>query len=258
MDTRNLYELIESYLAKRLDPERLEAIEQQMAEDDVFREAVEARKASLVASPEVIPDQEKVKELIDSNEEKGGGYQKAKLILLVLSLFFAGWQIGMLVSELPDSPEETPEIPAPRAQLKPVESTATPPITSDERFVPNPAFETLIEGGIRSRALDLVLSEPRMGAFYTQGAGGRTTLEFKGEAHDTEVRLTARFRILIFNNQDVENSIQAFSFRFKKRENENNRFQLSRTLQLDLGLYYFLVQSEDGDQLLYTGKFIIR
>ena len=193
--------------------------------------------------------------------------QKVKLLLLLAAFVFASWQVGLLLSELAsgangqnrsgqESGIQPGELEA-RPPLIPAEKDHDRPAAEEARFTPNPAFETLINGEIRSRVLDLTVESPLPEAILYPNHGGLVPLEFSGRITETEKTFTSSFRILIFGNRDVDQELYSFFFRFKENAESKNSFRVSRKLRIAPGLYYFLVQSEEGEQLLHTGKFTV-
>ncbi len=274
MDKQNLYDLIESYLRKTLDERRLKEMEDQMAEDEVFRAEVEERRKVLNFKSEGLSQVTETGEegtnpveapADESTQQEKEGLtvvkkEKLKYAMLVLALIFAGTQFWLLTTEQSQKSKDTAfshdeevEIPVPRPRLEPL----FPEEDQDDRFIPNPSFETLIKGGIRSRVLDLEVNSPGENAVFVPNELGRSTIHFRGKALEVDKKISSLFNILIFSNQDVDEAVTSFSFQFKKDKKEQNYFEVSRRVKLDPGIYYFLIQSQEGRQLLYTGKFRI-
>ena len=191
--------------------------------------------------------------------------RRVKLLLLFLAFVFAGWQVGLLCSELSSenakkdrASDVRPDELATRPPLVPLEKTDDRPESEKIRFTPNPAFETLIAGEIRSRVLDLQIDSPLPEEIFYPNLGGLVPLSFSGEIRQQAAKtFSTPFRIVIFGNRDVDQELHSFSFRFKTNKDSKNSFDISRKLRIDPGLYYYLIQSEEGEQLLYTGKFTV-
>ena len=127
-------------------------------------------------------------------------------------------------------------------------------------FKPNPMFEARVgNGGIRSTDDKVVeMMSPALNADFTP-ANGRVQIKFLGSVQADGDTTERPLRLKIFASQAAENPVSQFSPAIVNHNKAADHWTFSavQKLRLPAGLYYFTVERQAEEELIYVGKFTV-
>jgi hypothetical protein len=295
MENQDILELINAFLDEELSEDQAREVERRMAEDAEFRKGVALQKdlrsayrqsgrirlrnrmAEIMEEP--IPEEDNN---VPSTKNKAMPFGKWLLLLAaIVIVLLATWffsrpektdkiidpptteQNNRPTSEDADAQVEEEITPTEENQQSPegeetISSETRPPIAMADPadFAPNPAMEAMIGGEFRSEEdLSLLLTKPAEDAFFKLQGGESQTVPIAGTLSGLEAGDQLNLVLLFFDNKDANNPILEFPFEVEGADEEVT-FDLSPSLNSRPGLYYFMIETEEGD-VLTVGKFKI-
>lgn len=277
-------ELIERYLMHQLGAEELDDFTFRMMSDEKFRKDVEASRLILKTT-------ETVRREGQGSVGKKGGFRYWILGLLAVLGLGIIWilnqnqagqieQVDETVIEeistsetsnsnsiLTDSADvkNQSEIPALDVPKQPEKSKPTLPKTSEKNvkprpiaagFEPNPIIETRMGTQFRSNEYEFNITSPESDS-ELKLSGQNIDLNFKGNLK-TEANIEdAFFQLHLFSNKEENfkkfRTIRSWDLEFKSVENQYE-FSVSESIELEEGLYYFLIRDEDMGHIFEIGR----
>lgn len=125
-------------------------------------------------------------------------------------------------------------------------------------FEPNPLLETYLTA---QRGGEIQITSPEQLSQYTL-KDGALTFRLDGNYTPASGQIEEAIQLYLFSNkkEDYEEfrPLESVEFTFTKDATQSHyAFQWQKTLTLQPGLYYYLIEGEDSG-LFYTGKFEIR
>ena len=122
-------------------------------------------------------------------------------------------------------------------------------------FRPNPVMESLIDGGVRSEAINLHVAAPGKGEIFSPDAKGRVTVRFSGTMEGLNEAASGSLMLSIFNNRDAATPAYSMPLPLKKEAAGKMVYDTRQRLEAPRGLYYFMIEA--NGEVLYMGKFFI-
>ncbi|MEZ5044098.1 MAG: hypothetical protein R2828_29665 [Saprospiraceae bacterium] len=160
-------------------------------------------------------------------------------------------------NKLQVSPDETP--PAANSKTDPVEKNIPIAAIDPAVFELNDSRETML-AGIYTRsteAIKIVLQLPARDTTFASQPGNRIAINFSGTITSTNGSELPALTLFVYDNKQ-RRPIADFEIPLVAGVvNKTGQFQQILALNLAPGLYYFFLESEEGD-LLNGGKFFIR
>ena len=282
MEKNETLELIDAYLDGALSADQKEAVERRLAEDPAFgqrlrlqwelrgafgdpgRRRLRASLAKIVQEP--LPDDEPT---LATGRTISRGWKGAALLIALLAAGWAIWQWRQPADNQPGAPapQETPgtgpqntapELPGGQDTAPPDSKTRTrePIAALDPAFARTRAMDANI-GSVRATGdVRLTLSSPALDASFVPDAGGNVAVPFAGELSGKEDEATVELVLLLFDNKGSSRSLAEAPLDLKKTVINLHRFELIQRWRLKPGLYYFMVETADGD-MLGGGRFVV-
>ena len=279
MENLDTNDLIEQYLNGSLPLAEQQAVESRLATDAAFRADVELHRQlhEEFADPQKLQLRDLLSDIRRETPRLPGKYNWLKGLGIAVAILFAGWSgwnwfsnkqrrasepaVPEEIKSKPSS-EEPIAIPESRnAPSEPLKKTPDRPIAKADpaAFVPNRAFEDRLGIQIRAMGGSAELQSPAPGANFIP-ENDFIKIDFRGTAPaDAD---TARFPLAI---NIYANRTAAGQALFRLRPNISNRstarekwtFSLSQRLRLRPGLYYFTIERQADEDLIYVGKFTV-
>ncbi|MBP6812159.1 MAG: hypothetical protein KA138_11600 [Saprospiraceae bacterium] len=270
-------ELIEQYLRGVLPPEDLQAVETSLATDPVFRAEVELHRQlhEEFADPKKLELRDLLTDILkESPPSQSTNYGWLKWPGIALAVLFLGWvgwhwltpalentqpAVEEQIKSVPpaNEPIATPEIRDP--QTEPLEKAPIRPIAKADpaAYLPNRDFENRLGSLIRSSNGTAEMTSPAMGATF-KAENGVVKINFRGAAPaDGD---TAQFPLVlkIFDNAvDLNKSLFQVLPTIKNRNTADGSwaFSSAQRLRLQPGLYYYTMERQADEDLIFVGKF---
>ena len=285
MTDKERSELIQDYLEGIIPEGKRKEVEQRINEDMAFRQDVELHRQlqQQFSDPKRWELRKTLGARLDEYEQKTAikpgekHYPKWSLGFLILALIVGGLFIWNY---------QTPkELPAPPTETVPAEKPTNPPVENKKPikeeapkkekepgkqtrlkvpiakvdpadFIENPSMEALIKGGFRSGGLEFEIENPLNTAEFSLNKNGKTSIVFSGALKNLEDQ-QSEFNLLIFDNKDSNDPLFSFPLNMQNTGGDNYGFEMKQLLKAIPGLYYFMVEYEEGE-ILYAGKFFIK
>ena len=277
MENLDTNERIEQYLNGALPPAEMQAMEARIATDAAFRNEVEL-------NPQLHAEFEDPQKLTLRNllgdilreppppaPRQYGNLLKG--LGLVSAVLLAVWLGLRWLSPAPEPATAAPEEKStrPPTQVAPTENENTPPkplestperpiaMADPAAFTPNRGFEDRIGSQIRAAGGSVDLQSPAMGANFAP-ENGFVKITFRGTAPaDAD---TAQYPLVLKIYTNKNPSGEAL---FRLLPTIDNRasaadkwtFSTVQRLRLRPGLYYFTVERQAEEDLIFTGKFTV-
>lgn len=277
-------ERIEGYVNNVLPEEQRQAVEQRMATDEEFREAVEfqrnmhehfqdeGRQRFRAMVQGVMEDNPVLKEP-PKPPSPGNSRPSAKkwmgLLAILLIAGFLVWTWNKPGPTAPTGDKPGPTELSPGNSTEPIEKELPEKIEPSKpkdpepvamanpaNFVPNASMEAFVHGGMMSEGIDLKITSPLNGTEFTPGKNSTTAIRFTGTVEDMGEEEPVSFVLSVFNNRDVNKPLVSLPFDLQKDASGKFRFDLYHGLNVPRGLYYFTIDDRAGNRV-YTGKFTI-
>lgn len=272
----NLYDqnVIEQYLEGTLPAVEREAVEARAASDPVFRARLELHRQL----QEEFEDAEKTQLRFkmanivrETPTPKDSARPKPYKLLVVIGLLLLAiwgiWQLSRTFFEtLPTVPTQQDSSPLPPPQKssdsipKPPAKSPSEPIAMVNRaaFKPNPAFEQQLgNGGIRSgQGEEVRMKNPVLGADY-KAVKGRVKIQFNGTVASDGDTAEHPLRVKVFASQSADKPVAQFEPNIQNRTAQYWDFSIVQSLRLDDGLYYYFLERQADEQLVFVGKFTV-
>ncbi len=155
-------------------------------------------------------------------------------------------------NQAPPNIEDTPT-----ETLKPAKQAAPPIAAADPKaFNPNPYLEEFIEG-VRNPELRLEIDSP--GADLTFPLiSGEADINILGKIYGNP---PPTLQLSIFDNREASyEAYQPLLIRSMplNKEQEYFAFRFSEKRQMKAGLYYYIIETEEEEEILHIGKFFVR
>lgn len=284
---KELYDLIETYLAGALPEEKRQEVEARLASDEDFRQEVELhralqesytdpdrwqlKKALLEAMKEPLPpgDPPMEEETAAVDNWKKWQLWIPVALLLGVGIWYFGWRDTPLTRPNPTDipPVQTPnsssptndqkEAPVPQGQPteQKIPESQTIAMADPSNFEENPSMEGLVavRGG---GELTLALTHPKPEERFNPQPTGKTTLRFSGTVEGMPPNVEAPLQLLIFNNKNAKTPIRAQVVQLNSDAKGQAVFILGFQVGFPMGLYYFRFEESEGEMLM-AGKFFI-
>ena len=118
-------------------------------------------------------------------------------------------------------------------------------------FTPNREFEVRLGSTIRGTDGSAEVNSPVSGANFTP-ENGYVKINFRGTAPANADSIVLK----IYNNQLASQQVRALPTR-QNAGNKNGAFSSLQRLRLPPGLYYFTLERQADEELIFVGKFIV-
>ncbi len=278
MENLDNNERIEQYLRGTLPPEDQQAVETSLATDPAFRAEVELHRQlhAEFADPKKLELRDLLTDVLKNPPPpppaNKNGTKWIGITLTVLLLGGLGWY--WLASPVKDSTqparqEEIKSVPPANEPIatqengntptEPVEKTPERPIAQADpaAYTPNRAFESRLGSMIRSSDGAAEMSSPSMGATF-KAENGMVKINFRGTA-PAEAD-TAQFPLVlkIYDNRvDLNKSLFRILPAISNRNAADGQWAFSSVQRLRLrpGLYYYTLERQADEDLIFVGKF---
>jgi len=262
-------ELLERYLAGELSQEERSSLEARLATDSALREELEVYRlaANALNDPQRLALREILQEIMVESPapvSKTNHYRYLLLLLILFPIAIIGWQYFRrppVVS--PDFPPvQVPSNPPP-VQAPSTEDPSSPqsapqkklsaPIASADHFRPNASFETLINSQIRGNDEQVKWDRPIPAAEFAPDKKGMTEIQFQGQKANRSQQIT----LSIFNNRN-EQPVYTQELPVQANQSSPLHFDLSLSVRLAPGLYYYLFEETVSGEMAGVGKFTVK
>ena len=164
-------------------------------------------------------------------------------------------QIDSVENNLEETLEQTPTSPPQKEKPKPSKPSVNLPIAQVDKtnFEPNPFLEDLMSDMIRnvSKEDSVFIFRPKRDTVFK--ANQTIEFELKGKTN-----VSPPYQFFIYSNQqtDVENDVRLFEKILKgKSDNSEFLFEMTQNMDLEKGLYYWVLQKENSRNFLYVSRF---
>lgn len=136
------------------------------------------------------------------------------------------------------------------------EKKASPKKAIAADFSPNTLLESWIGTGVRSNEYSFFLSKPVSDSKMNRVAG-KVDFQVAGEVESPESEIVAYFQVHLFSNQEEDykkfKSLYSWDLEFEEKEGKFH-FNIEENLELEPGLYYYLIRDEDTGMKHVVGK----
>jgi hypothetical protein len=134
--------------------------------------------------------------------------------------------------------------------IKPTEKIQERPLAkaNPSAYIPNRIFENRLESMVRSTNGKTTMTSPAVGALI-KTENGVAKLNFKGSVPANEDNSQFPLVLKIFDNRVLPAKTN--------RDNPQWSFSSAQRLKLQPGLYYYTLERQMDDDLLYVGKFTV-
>lgn len=276
MDNLDQNELIEGYLNGSLPAAEQKVMEGRLATDPDFGAEVELYRQlhEEFADPKKLALRDMLGDILREPPPPSAKHGWLKGLGIALAILLAGWMGWRWLSPAPVSApagqEEIQSAPPPTEPVatpgKPSDPT-TPPEKAPERpiamaepaaFAPNRNFEDRLGSGVRAVGGPAEMQSPAIGANLTPESGF-VKITFRGtapaDANDSRQPLVLK----IYDNKPASNQplFRALPEVRPQDAAGNWAFFSSQRLRLHPGLYYFTLERQSDEELLFVGKFTV-
>lgn len=278
MDHSEQIELIEKYLNGALTPEEIKAVEEQIAVDANFRAELELHRQI----HEEFSDRKKLelrdilteitKQVPASPRKKLPGFGWAGVFCVILLACWAGWRLfsakqsreaveprEVITADsttVPKSMPDTAQKQEPPGAQKPNRPIA---MVDPQAFKPSQNFEDRLSNKLRSAGEQAQLLSPKISENFTP-ENGMVKIRFLGTAPAEADSISSLLILKIYNNSPLPDSpvYQIVpSITNSSQVDTQWSFDITLRLRLKAGLYYFTLERQADEDLLYTGKFFV-
>lgn len=278
MENLDTNELIEQYLNGTLPTAEKQAVEARIITDAAFRDELELHR-QLHAEFED-PQKLKLRDLLGdilrepppATPRQYGNWLKGLGLagVVLLAVWLGLRRLSPAPPTLPGPPEEKSVLPPTQpatpmenenAPPKPLESTPERPIAMADpvAFIPNRGFEDRIGSQIRAAGGSVNLQSPTTGANFTP-QNGFVKIAFRGTApvgaDTTEYPLVLK---IYANKTPTGEALFRLLPTIGNRHTATDQWTFScvQPLRLRPGLYYFTLERQADEDLIFTGKFTV-
>jgi hypothetical protein len=161
------------------------------------------------------------------------------------------------VTPVPPDEAKKPEIPT-----KPIkkQTQKSQPIAAAD-FEPNPSLDFLIANNVRNIETVLTVQQQQQDIKLAK-AGDEVPFELKAQ-FESEVNLSDKnFKLHLFSNKkaDFDNFEPMFTFDLSLLPGDENIYKvaISQNLNIQPGLYYYLIEDYETEKIYYVEKFEVR
>ncbi|MBC7774159.1 MAG: hypothetical protein H7246_01870 [Phycisphaerae bacterium] len=280
MDNLDTNERIEQYLRGTLPPEEQLEMEARLATDSSFRAEVELHRQlhEEFADPKKLQLRDLLTDVLKNPPPPSpANYGWLKWPGILFGLLLLGglgwyWLAPDPESAQPATQEEIKSIPPAKEPIatqekdntptEPIEKTPEHPIAHADpaAYTPNRDFENRLGSMIRSSNGTAEMSSPAMGASF-KAENGVVKINFRGTAPaDAD---TARFPLAlkIYDNRASSGKSLLRLLPIISNRNASNgtwAFSSAQRLRLRPGLYYFTLERQLDEDLIFVGKFRVK
>ncbi len=277
MENLDTNELIEGYLNGSLPTAEQKAMEGRLATDPDFRADVELHRQlhEEFADPKKLALRDLLSDILrEPPPPPAAKYGWLKGLSIALAVLLAGWVGWRWISpaaappvqeEIQSAPQPTGPVAIPETRTTPSEPSEKTPdhpiaMADPAAFALNREFEDRLGSGVRATGGSAEMKSPAMNADFAP-ENGQVKITFRGTAPaDAD---TARYPLAlkIYTNRPA--SSQAPLFRvlptISNRSAATGKwaFYAPQTLRLRPGLYYFTIERQAEEDLLFVGKFTV-
>jgi hypothetical protein len=277
MENSDTNELIEPYLNGSLTPAQQEAVEARLAADAAFRAEVDLHRQlhGELEDPQKLLLRDLLTGIVREPPPARPGWLPVLGIgLAILLTAWLGWRWlsssggrkaePARQEEFKSPPSPSEPIPGPETPQKspePAQKTIKNPIARADpaAFEPNRDFEDRLGSKLRTTGGSARMESPAMGANFSP-QNGFVKIHFQGTAPaDVD---TAKFPLVlkIYNNRPVAGQPVFRVLPFitnRSLATEHWTFSSSQRWRLPPGLYYYLVERQTDEDLIFVGKFTV-
>lgn len=185
-----------------------------------------------------------------------------KLLGLITAVLAAGWAIWQWQpAGVDSSPEAKRHTPQHATQSPPAAPDQAPPTLKTHRtgpgFARNRALDANIGNFRPTGDVQLVLSNPALDAAFSPDADGLVTIPFSGGLSGKEDLETVNLILVLFSNKGSSQSLAEVPVELQKDGAGRHILRLDQHWTLKPGLYYFMIETEDGD-MMGGGRFEVQ
>jgi len=175
-----------------------------------------------------------------------------------------------LENKTPIEKKELEETKTPLEETKsPPKKSSKPPVYADDNqpksnliaaadLTPNPALELLINNNLRSNEVTIEIVQKQKNS-KIETTGSATNFKLVGTFLSEDNLLLRNLKLNIFSNkkEDYENFHPTLSEKIglKKLSNFNYEFDFQKAIVLKPGLYYYLIEDADTEEIFFIEKF---
>lgn len=267
-------DLIEQYLDGSLPAAERQAVETRMTKDATFRADVELHRQlhAEFADPQKLRLRTMLSDIVQQPPAANYGWLKGLgLALLILLALWLGWRwyaTSQVGSAIPVGP---PQIQSPKTPVEKIDSLQQAPVQATEKepspiamadpadFAVNREFEDRLGSTVRSTDGAAEVQLPRMGANFTP-LNGLVKINFQGTAPAGTDDASQPLIIKVYTNQVGASQPQLRILPTISNRNKGAepwKFSASQRLRLRPGLYYFTLERQAEEELIYVGKFTV-
>lgn len=277
MKNKDIVELIEQYLKDALPPEEKLAVETRMAADASFRSEVELHRQlhQEFADTRKLHLRDLLTDMLqDPPPPPTATGSRVKWLVIAGVTLLLGSLCWYLLSprmeetlpakqeELKSAPPSSEPIATPEKEnspSEPVEEKQKRPIAKADpaAYTPNPNFENRLGSMIRATDGSVEMASPAMGATL-KVENGVVKLNFRGKAPADADEAEFPLVLKIYDNKAVSDKFQyRITPAISDRNNSNQMwtFSASQRLRLRPGLYYYTLERQADEDLIFVGKF---
>jgi hypothetical protein len=277
MENLDLNELIERYLDGSLPAEMQQEVETRLATDADFKAEVELHRQlqTELADPKKMQLRDLLQEVVQEPLPAPAKPGWLKLVGTGLAALLVLWALWVWLSPTPT------DVPAPvrQEETKPVtpdnQPVAMPPgqneppktdvkeahphiaMANPAAFHTNRDFEARLGSQIRDAGGAATVASPATGADFTP-KDGFVRIRFRGAANADGDATSYPLHINIYSNEpNPDKPMFLLRPEITDRNAGSWDFSTMARLRLQPGLYYFTVERQAGDDLIFVGKFTV-
>lgn len=276
MENIDTNELIERYLNGSLSASDRQVVEARLTTDAIFKAEVELHRQlhAEFTDPHKLQLRDLLSDIVkETTLPPPGRPLWLKVLGIVLLILMSGWLAWLWFSSTQARPPIQQEIQPPSTQpvvvlpaqdtpAKPLEKIPAPiAMANPTDFATNPTFEPRLGSKFRDTdgAGDTVeMQSPVLGANFIPRSVF-TNLDFRGTISGAADTAVYPLVIKIYNNQmNAEPLFQVLPI-VSGRNSASSQwtFSSSPRLRLRPGLYYFTVERQAGEKIIFVGKFSV-
>jgi hypothetical protein len=272
MENFDTNELIERYLDGSLPSEIRQDVETRIATEAGFRAEVELHRQlqAELADPKKLQLRDLLHDVVNTplpTPVKYGWLKWLGIGLAALLVLWLGWRwlspdpegLPMPAKPAPTATEPMVVTPGQNEPTKSDKKDSNEPIAMADRsgYVVNPAFESRLGSQIRAVDGGATLLSPVSGANFT-AKDGFVSIHFRGNAAADSDTAQYPLAVKIYNNQpDPGQPLLIIRPNIIRGDKELWIFSATQRLKLKPGLYYFTIEKEADEDLIFVGKFTV-
>lgn len=279
MDNLDINELIERYLDGSLPPAGQEAVESRLAVDVGFRAEVELHRQlhEELADAQKLQLRDLLGDIVRQTPlsppaAKPGGLKWLGIMVVAMLALWLGWRWFS-----PD--QERPPVPAGQEEIKSIPPSATPSVVPPVQNAPSEVSEKAPEhpiamadpadfaanrefedrlGSVRAANGSAEMQSPGMGTNFLP-QNGLVKINFRGTAPPNADTTRYPLALNIHSNQPGSEPLFRVLPTISNRSKATGQwaFSTAQRLRLSPGLYYFTVERQADEDIIFVGKFTV-